>query len=538
MEPIIHQLSLHCKDGKETFNEVSILQPLIDRPFVKKKELRRFFWYDRLKLKLRYFFKGSLCPEGQFKTALAHILSQDFVREYFLQNQKRRKAFFKSLKDAAKQLGYTQFTHPPLTLSSDEAAYMLTQFGDKNLLNDPKELNVQFKLYGHKPLAVILSHLERHPLTSCLEVLLGDEVKKIHVTTHYFKFHVKEVKKSGKIHYETFKKSSINQRVVLDNTNAKKPLWIGTYSGALSHEHNLLEQTLLILHRGPAQEIRLLSEKKGVTWTFLFTSLYSWRELEDICHQRDVIRNLNGKTLQITHLDGSVEHIQLQLLYHNVHSFHRLPIPAETRAFLEDINDEFLIRLMHMALEHENKGEYLFEIVQALDCLKNIQIEDPKARFLERQKRLLCLIDQYRLKRQEIAKATQNPLVKALILKQRADGKVLKGMDSLLYLDQLAKELHLFHHKNCRNASDRTSGIKAADKAQNALYKITNEAFLPGLTGNANLFKALYSLYLYWEEPELNAALSMGIFGRKFFRKLVCVNPDQAHYLMNWARKK
>ncbi|MCP5470232.1 MAG: hypothetical protein H7A36_07010 [Chlamydiales bacterium] len=531
MNSNISEISIHLKDGKERNNEISLLEPLKERRAVKRRRSRRrLSWVGRVAKRVRRLFARKLSPEERFKSVLAHLLTQQNVRDHFMESEERRAAFFKALREAAHQVGYTEFSIPSHALSPDEV--------QKHLTTLEKRISIQqMGNEGHRVLDAILSKIERLPITSCLEVLQDEKLSSIDITTQYAKFHVLDISPEGKVNYKLFKNraapatsrtSTINQKVVLDTSNPDDPTWIGTYSGELSHVHNLLEQILLIMQAKPDEQISLIDGKEGPTIHFLFTSLYGWRDLEEICMQRDAIRKLNGKTLYI-----GKQPIHLRLFYHNLNSFHRIPIPAETRAFLEDINDESMIPLLHLALGDDSP---LAPIVEELDKLPLIQIQDPKTRFLERQKKLLACIDDYRAKRKEIAACCDNPLIKTLLLKQRPDGRALKGLDALLYLDAFTHELHIFHNKNCRNAADRTSGAKAADKAQNGIRKLMGEPFLPGFNDHQALFKVLYSLYLLWEEPEINSALTTGTHGAPFFKRFFHHNPDHTNYLMDWAK--
>ena len=518
----ITQISIHLKDGEEKTHEVSLLQPLEERSLRRgKKPKPSFLWINRLKTKVATIFTPKLTAEAQFKTQLAHLLTQDLVRDHFLDDPQRREAFYLALREAAHHIGYREFAHPAPTLSSMDSAHFLTTLDGFSLIEHPNRLAfhvARMKKEEQPVLDSILSHIERPPLFSGLDIVQNDIETSISLATHYSKFRVLNVEEGGKVSYELFlnktapatqSESTINQKVVFDTSNAEDPTWLGSYCGDLGCPNRVLEQILLILQA--KGEVQISERPSPLTCKILFTSLYNWRELEEVCRQRDAIRTLDGKTLEI-----GDERVTLKLYYYNLNSIHRIPIPAETRSFLEDLNDECLIRLLE--IEPYSKD-----------------LEKLPTDFFERQKIALATVDNFRLKRQEIAATIDDPVFKALILKHRPDGRSLKGMDALLYLEEASKRLRMFHNKNCRNGIDRTSTAKAADKAQNAIRKITGEAYLPGHNDHKQLFKVLYSLYLLWEEPELNAALTIGLFGKSFFRRLFYHNPQQAEYLAKWA---
>ncbi|MCH9703596.1 MAG: hypothetical protein K0U13_02270 [Chlamydiae bacterium] len=464
----------------------------------------------RFRDKLVLLFTPKLSQEAQFKVQLARLLSQENVREHFLEDPKRRKLFFMALKEAAKEIGYKRFTQPDSEMTPIQAARFLTKLKGTSLLDNSRRLNFKAKRMQKEEepvLHTILSHIERSPLVSGLEV---DDHEPIVHQTRYSKLTISHISESGKVSYELFlnktapafeNASTPNQGVIFDTTDPKQT-WLGSYCGDLGTPKRVLEQVLLILQaEGP---VEILEKRTDFKVRILFTSLYNWREMEDICRQRDAIETLHGKTLKI-----GDEEVTLDLFYYNLNSIYRMPIPANTRAFLEDLNDFCLIRLL------------------GIDPLDDLPDD-----FFEKQKRILEAIDHFRANRPQF----DDPILDTLVQKQKPNGKALRGMDALLYLEEATHKLEVFHNKNCRNGVDRTTTAKAADKAQNALHRLTGETFLPGYNEHEKLFKALYSLYLMWEEPGINAALSLGVSSHTFFRKLFYLNPQHNRYLASWAR--
>ncbi len=516
----ITQISLYLKDREEKTHEVSLLYPLRERRIkVQKTKPVRFLWLSNLILKLFTFFTPNLSIEAKFKTQLARLLTQDFVRDHLLEDPRRREAFFKALRQSADQIGYQSFAYPPSTLSAKSCAQFLTTVGGASLVDDPKRLSFHvMRMKGEEKTVLdsILTHIERPPLSSGLNIMENGKETSISLMTHYSKFKVLDVDGKGKINYELFQNRTapatqstnvINQKVVFDISDEKNPLWLGSYSGNLGSTKKLLEQILLILQ---VKEAVTISDKpSSLICPILFTSLYCWRELEEVCLQRDAIRALNGKTLEI-----GDERVTLRLFYYNL-TIHRVPIPAETKAFFEDLNDECIIRL--------------FEQSPFSTELENLPND-----FFERQKRSLDTIDRFRSEKTRIIKSIHEPVFKALLEKRSMDGRSIKGMDVLLYLEEATKQLGIFHNKNCQNGLDRTSTAKAADKAQNAVRKVTGSSYLPGYNESKQLFRALYSLYLLWEEADINAALTNGISRGPFFKRLFYLNPQQSEYLAEW----
>ncbi|MFN0065555.1 MAG: hypothetical protein ACKVOH_04890 [Chlamydiales bacterium] len=578
MDKEIAQISIYLKDGPSKGHEIALLHPLVDRvdssfitTHLKKEAFYSLSWSRRLLLYAQGFIyrraphcipPQRLNQEARFKTVIAELLLQDRFRTYFLDEASKRKSFLEALREVALSLGIIDFLMPAPSLNMEETCRFLTLFHGKSLYLDHFELLVQQNILSqadrNRILHEILSRVERPPITSCIEVLRKGSVHNIEVSTNYVKFDVLDVTSEGKINYQFFKNRSIsgirtkenqfqgviNQKVVYD-ISANRPRAIGTYSGQLATKKQLLTQLLLILHTKEIEEIHILSEKPLEVIeekTILFTSLYSWKEMEDICLQRESIESYNGKVFALKKSDG-VSYVKLRLLYHNLNAFHRLPMPAEATAFLTDLNDLSLIHLTYLGLKRLKLPlEGIEELVNRLTYLP-LHI-DPKQQFLERRKVILEVIDIFRERKKEWNQNLEgggeiSRLLRGLLYKKCPEGHTLKGMDELLYLNRLAYLLEIAHNKNCFNSSDRTSAAKATDKAQNGVIQTLDTPFIPGYSSKQakKLFEVLYSMYLILEEPEINASLSTGLWGSHFFNNVFTHNPDAGRYLTRWMKK-
>jgi len=574
----ISQISIYLKDEKERINEIALFQPLARKTEFDEasKAIHQRKWsytyklpfMRRMSLKVQSFlFKKApglipaerLTSEAKFKTVLALLLAQESLREFFFSSEKRKENFFYAAKEAALAIGYEKFSIPsgrtPLKISQN----MTTISGKaESLIDDLAELNLQMAALNHQMrneiLFLILNKVERPPITSILEVMHGDVTEEIALTTKYAKYKITEIDRdSGKIEYhydEDYATSSIrtqdnslpgvkgvmNQRCAIDS---KTKEWIGSYSGELSIENHILEQVLFILNL-KGEEVFLIDEAPKVEeQTILLTSLFSWHEIGYITEQHKAVRNLNKKILKI----GSDRYIQLNLLHYNIsfNAFNKYPTPAEMGATIRDINDQALISLSWGLWQHLGlHSEKLSSLKQAIDMIA--QEKD----FLKHQEHLLEIIDTFRTLKKELIvqlEAVPNDPCTlagiALLRGKKSDGKTLRGMDMLLYLNFLTTQLGYRHNKNCQNSTDRSAGANAADKAQYAYQKIYQRTFLPGHSDEQeiSLFKVLYSMYLVWEEPEINAALSTGFVGEKFYHNFFQKNPETTRYLIRWLKK-
>lgn len=525
----ISQISIRVEEDVP----ISVTPPLLNRLSQKVKQLV-----------FKYLPRTST-PETQFKMTLALLLIQEGVRSYLLQDGKRREDFISALTHAAHECGFTDFSLPQTTHPLEICQELTRLAGQEtSLIENPAELALQSaSLNQFKRQAILFSifdRLERPPVRSVMEIKGKGAVQSIPLTTQYAQYKILEGSPEiGSISYAYFadhatssirtlhntlpdSKGTMNQRIVR-STDAGS--WIGSYCGELSTPFHLLEQILLIagLTNGEARVVEHAS--KGTTvhqLSILFTSLFSWYELSLITDQRAAIHVWDQKILLC-----NKTYYQLNLLYYNI-PFNRLPIPAEIKAAMSDINDEAWIVLTasffrHLGIEIDS----LSEIAARVDSLRSIR----EQHFLEREKALHEEIDRFRALLpsliEKLNACPHNPFSYAL---QALYDKKLSGIDKLICLDYAVKTLGLFHNKNSRSGADRIAGAVAADKAQYAFQLIENKPFLP-THANAEekeLFKNIYSNYLLREEPEVNAAFSSG------FRKQVHQNPETRHYLTGY----
>lgn len=580
----ISQISIYLKKEAERINEVALLQPLSrasqfneeERPIAQRRwtYTSNLSLFHRLSLKFQSFvFKHlpSLIPaerltaEAKFKTVLALLLAQEGVRDFFLSDGTRLHDFFSALQEAAQTCGYTSFSslisYPAGSDSLKISRYLTTLEGHKeSLIDNLMELNLQMAALDPKErreiLFRILNRIERPPITSVVEITSPHAIHSITLTTQYAKYKIFHYDPTtGKFTYSFEEnhatpsirthqnalpnaKGAINQRVV-KNGGAD----IGSYCGELSTPFHVLEQILLILGIGPHEEECMLldqipqgviTEKKKI----LFTSLFSWSELDQISDQWAAIRKWDQKVLKCNN-----KYYHLDLLYYNIpfNALNKYPTPGEVHATLQDINDEALIILISESWNHlQLESDELRALAARLESLRTLGEES----FLEREKALLEEIDRFRrLKRDLLTQLT--PLtpftlaLKAILSEEKPNGRKLKGIDKLLYLDYIATQLGYFHNKNCQNATDRSAGADAADKAQYGYCMLFNRPYLPGSDNEEEraLFQVLYSMYLVWEEPEINTALSTGFMGEKFYNNFLQKNPETTRYLVHWLKK-
>ncbi len=568
----ISQISIYLKEEQERVNEVALFQPLaLKTAFdVTSKPINQRKWsytqnlplLRRLSLKVQSFLfkkapffvpKERLTEEAKFKTVLALLLAQESLRDFFFATEKRRDNFFAAIRQAARARNYHDFSVPegntPLTISQN----LTTLTGkSKSLIDDLSELNLQMAALNHNErneiLFNILNHVERPPIHSIVEVMHGEKIKEIALTTKYAQYKVKDIYTNGKVDYryiEDYATSSIrtrtnmqpgvkgvvNQRYSLDAMTGE---WIGSYSGELTSKRNLLEQILFMLDV-KGEKVTLVDDAPNAEEkTFLFTSLFSWHEIGLITDQHKAIRELNRKVLKI-----GERSIRLHLIHYNIsfNAFNKYPTPREIGATITDINDEALILLTHAVWEKLGlHSEELTKIKQTVDA------NNSERDFLKHQEKLLKTIDAFRSLKKELIIQLEDkgaPALLTILKGKMPDGRKLQGIDLLLHLNEVTKELGYSHNKNCQNATDRSGGGSAADKAQHAFQKIYFRSFLPGYASKqeVSLFSVLYSMYLVWEEPEINAALSTGFVGEKFYQNFFQKNPETTRYLIRWLKK-
>ncbi|MCH9609261.1 MAG: hypothetical protein S4CHLAM45_14640 [Chlamydiales bacterium] len=528
----------------EQDEKISLFQPLSRKKRIEKwknKEtpLYLFTWIQLLTHKHFKFLlpQKKKNEEAKFKTVLASLLVQSKIRSYLLDNKERREQFLNCIDESAIK-----------DLESNEIARRLTTLEDGTCLFDnTKQLYLQKMLLSKEEtnqlLHEILTQIDRKPLLSTIEIVHSKGVEKINLMTKYKKVKISEIDPEGKIDYKSSedqvtsairteqnilpgKKGVVGQRVAYDLTSQSK---IGSYSGALSSKFHVLEQILLLFENEDDQIHLVESHPSMKEKKILFTSLYSWNELGLISKQRNAIGSLNGKALK-----AGDEAYRLDLLHYNIpfSGWNRLPMPSESGAVMNDYNEETLIWLTYKTFKKIGLPTSDLEAVIAM--LKELPKE-----YLKRQQKILHAVDTFRTLKNWIISSLMQVIgqvdlvstLTALLLKKRADGKKLKGIDELLYLDHLSTLLAIEHNKNCHNATHRSSGAKAADKAQRVFSHIQGAPFLPGVTDklDASLFESLYTIYLLWEEPEINALLQTG--SCKKYHHFLNKNPETSRYL-------
>lgn len=591
----ISQISIYLKNSDklaDKVSEVALFNPLSKSASFDEESnpltQRKWTFHSHLPLSRRFFLNiQTFCfhhlklfipshrktPEAKFKTALAILLAQESLREYFLGTLEKRKHFFAAALHGAHVTGYS-FSAPDMDLSLSQTAKALTSLPHlkKSLVEDLAELNLQMAaLPTHERneiLFAILNNIERPPVNSVIEVASDhQEAQKIELLTKYAKVQVHHIdKKTGKIDFtqeqdhatssiETHlnvwpgKKGVMNQRMVLGQSkDGAFSRIIGSYCGEILTSENVLEQLLFLLQEENALQVYLwmyndhVEEKMVEDKTVLFTSLFSWNEYDKILREHFAIDDLHGKVLKIVERGGHERYLRLHLYHQNLsfNAWNKFPTPSETKANLKDLNDEMIIQLLKRAWNFLGLAEY--------HPLNAIAIEIEEARkesdFLKKQKRVIDSLDKFSALKNDVL-ALLAPLnnevansFKALLSKRYARHRKLSQMDVLIYTGVLTKHLGVFHNKNCEHSTDRTAGANAADKAQNAFTQLRGHSFLPldASLSEMALFRVLYSMYLVWEEPELNAGLSTGFIGEKFFNNFIQKNPETTRYLTPWLK--
>lgn len=577
----ISQISIYLKDEVERVNEVALFQPLQQQAKFQEnlKPLHSRKWspslalsfMEQLVIKFYHFiFKRipscipseRLTSEAKFKTALALLLEQENIRDFFLSNPKRRKNFLLALKEAAHSFGYLDFSiqdesDDPLQISKN-----LTRLPSKkrSLIEDPVEFHLQkaalHEAEQNEILFTILNKIERPPITSVLEITSNNFIESIPFTTQYAKYKILySDPPMRKIIYscsENFSTSSIrtlknsvpdsqgvmNQHLVYEGSPEKN---IGSYCGELSTSFHVLEQILFILQE-KSGEVAFhddLQSENAIEKKILFTSLFSWNEMDQIATQREAIRQWDHKILK-----SGTSYYRLKLLYFNIpfNVLNKYPTPAESKSLLQDINDEALIFITSDLWHYFNlKSETLETFSHTLEILKRT----PHFTFAKREKGILEMIDAFKGYKENLIKALDelhHPLghaLKALLTYRKPEKKNLRGMDQLIYLNYIAQSLSYYHNKNCQNAPERCAGADAADKALNAYHKFHHLPFLPGYESQDehDFFKILYSIYLVWEEPEINIVLDTGLVTEKNYNNLIQKNPESNRYLLYWLTR-
>lgn len=572
----ISQISIYIKDDlEERVNEVALFKPFAEKRGLSVKILKKRWKFTvhlplskRLLLNIRGFFIRRFASpqrktlEATFHTAIALLLEQETLLNFFLGTEKKKELFYTALKKTAQEIGYKSFTLPK-AVTPAEMSYALTPspVTKESLLKNPTEFALQKATLSleekNRMLFTLLSYLERPPLTSILEVSTGAEkAQTIALKTRYAKYQVNSVdEKTGQIFF-TYeqdhatasimtkanilpgKTGAVNQRIAWDMTDISSPIFIGSYSGALLTTHNVLEQLLMLLKTESSSSYYLLEEaphhpieKK----TVLFTSLYSWNEFEKIRLQHNAIENLADKILKIVSPSGEEHYLRLNLLFQNL-TLSGHPMPAETKGHIEDFNDSALIYLSSWTFSSLG----IQDVVGLNNIVLNIEENRVEGDFILKERVLLEQIDRFRaIKKYIIATLDKRPEKSALYLKillsqHLPNGKRLLGIDRLIYTDLLTKELEIIHNKNSALSIERTAAAVASDKAQHGFTKITGSPFLPGLASSEELsfFKALYTLYLAWEEPPITSSFSTGSSEEAFLKNITHAAPETSRYLL------
>lgn len=571
----ITQITIYLKGSQEErINEVALFAPLSLKASLdlESKSIRHRKWsfYERLSFPHRFFLKIQtfffkrlhfLVPEerktaeSKFKTALAILLVQEELRDFFLSDPAQKKQFLKALQTAAERIGFKEFILPEEENSALSMAKQLTTlFGKrKSLIEDPHELNLQIatlKLEERNEIFFeILNQIKRPPLVSHLEVQQDSTSLDIQMTTVYGTYSIENIDlRTGKIHFtatenkatssiETVKNVATplvkNQRLVYD-TSSKKRTLLGGYCGALLYPLHVLEQILFLLREEGTYFLldTVPSLKIAEDKFILFTSLFAWNEYSKAQEEHEAIDALHNKILKVVSKEGQERYVRLKLYHQNLpfNAYNKFPIPSEIKANLQDMHDLLWLQLLpRAALPLPASIEKLAERVDHLRTERN---------YLKKQQGLLEALDLFRpLKKQclELLEKEKTPLSVALCSALTET----KGIDALIYTTFLMQQMHVVHNKNCEYSTDKTAAAMASDKAATSFRKIHKRAFLPKLATaeERKLFEVLYSMYLVWEEPELNAGLSTGFVGEKYYRNFFQKNPEATRYLISWLQK-
>lgn len=572
----IAQVSIYFvndQDQTERVNEVALYQPLAKNALLDESlpALQQRKWSfastlpfsKRVALKITTFFfqkfpklvqERRLTNEAKFKTVLALILSQESLADFFLENEAERKSFFAALQNAATHLGYHDFISPPFHLSSDETARFLTKINEISLLDDIEELNLQLgtlkQAERDEILFHILNNIRRPPLTSVIEVATKRHSDRISIKTSYSKYKVTEInEETGQIvfNYEddktnvsikTEERLITNQHKIVDVTDKNHPYFLMGVSGELLHFTHVLEQILFLLQIKGECFIEKYPPYVVDEKVIIFTSLFSWNEYDKIVDEHFAIEKWHGKILKFKKETGEITYVRLSLHHQNIpfNAFNKFPNPAEMRAAINDINDKTLLFLCSKILDYFplNRLAHEYEMIRQ------------KTDFIRKENDLLKAVDTFHRMKDEILthidSLTPAPVltaIKALLSKKLPNNKTLHPIDMLNYLSLLIDHYSFIHNINCDDATDRSAGAISLIKAQNAYKRIAKTPFLPGSAtlDETSLFRVFYSMYLVFEEPELNAGLTTGFVGEKFYQNFLQRNPETTFYLIPWLKK-
>lgn len=532
----VSEISLFVSNQFETIRAISLDQPLkiVQKvavfPLLPSRKNRIALFAAKM---IHWFsLNKQSSAEQLFLTAVALLIAEPLWRTMILKTEKMRTHFLNVVHQIAHVYGVTcdETDIETIERQIQDSTYLKTLAHSKRILGEAKIQQVQ---------CLLLDELEKLPISSTLNITCVDGQSCIRFKTSYVKYKVHAIEPSGHIiyHCQIDKNTSsirtqqsifpdirgvIGQRIVQSDCGT-----MSSSSGELSTRYHVLEQILCLLQL-TSEEVSLLPSRSAPEKCILFTSLYAWHELDLILEQKEAIESLNG--LLLSSEKGAY---RLRLLYMNIplNVWSRLPAPAETTAVLRDLNDQALIWLTYATfLQLELPREQLRTWVDAFDTIDKD--------FFHAAQMRLGLIDAFNQYKVDLIPYLQRQgahlaqIVVALLTQKRPDGKALRGIDTLLYLEQLTTSLRILHHKNCQRATHRSSAAHAADKAQYAFTKIAQAPFLPGAASDEQhkLFEALYSLYLLWEEPTMHHILNTGEEGS--FETTLCKNSEISRYLI------
>ncbi|MCB1181687.1 MAG: hypothetical protein KDK55_06700 [Chlamydiia bacterium] len=594
----ISQIVFYLKDSEEIENrlcEVALFDPLASKKDKKNKEtesfarslsvLKQFPLLRRFALRIQiFFFKHCQCfvkkerksPESRFKTVLALLLIQEEMRNFFLNPEKKRGEFLKILMHVAHECGSLHFSLPPSKrISSLQLARELTWLDGigGSLIDDPSELMLQLSLLNrweqNNTLFKLLNYVKRSPVTSVLEVDQNQKNQEIVLTTHFGKYCIDSIeKKTGKVKCVSTidqtkvgplkTENTLNQRIAVARDRV-----IGSYCGELTSRKNVLEQILFLLdhqNMDSPQDAQLLhdlpQDQKVTEMEILFSSLFTWKEMEKITRQYYAIRSLNGVVLK-----RGEKFYRLNLYFFNIPFFRKFPTPAETHAILEDLNEESLILLTFKTMNHllkktqnEKLSLFLKSIKPNLTAIAEIihrlrepfisAVDDQMDIFLKSKTKMIDQIDLFRYRKKqwipilfqllnsEKLAAEEKELLYPLLFLLGSKGK---GIEKRIMLGTLADQLGILQNTNCTTSNVRTETVAAADKAQFAYSSILKLSFLPGVSSSRelDLYKILYTLYYSSENPKITLELGIkdGLLNPLFLQNLK-KHPEAEKYLI------
>jgi len=468
-----------------------------------------------------------------FTTALTSLMTQPLWRRMMLTSTTIHEQFVTTAQHLAKKYGVhlELATVEDLERESSQSACLQKLAKRIHLIGKDKIQNVT---------ASLLDELPKPPITSTLKITYETGESTFEFTTRYAKYKIQSLHPSSGLVDFTCQQNqetcslSTQENILPDHRGVvgQRILWTGeqqlaSYSGELNTTYHILEQVLCSL--GITSSPVTLTQASAVQEErcMLFTSLYSWTDLERIVQQYRAVESLNGKVVTLPEAS-----YQLRLLYLNVplSLWSKLPSPGETGAVLQDMNDQTWIWLTHQCAQR---------LRIPTDSLEkwNQKLDRTHSDFFRHEQQRLTVIDAFRLYLLDLLPYLStrsdhlSQVLYALLSQKRPDKKKLRGLDYLIYLNHLVKELNLLQHKNCEHALYRSAAAKAADQAQFVVEQLTQEPMMPGLSPpqHLQLFETLYSLYLLKEEPHVHQLMATG--DASTFQKKVIKNPEIRRYL-------